>query len=122
MVLKVFSKVSPYTGIGPRMALPSRKGFQNGVSLSNVIWLRGERLLARHPFLHSKAAFLKPLVRLLNWTGSVFLRITLSTAGNSMTSSERPSPEPILEKEASPAVLGGREFLKCSGSHKCLEL
>ena len=29
------------------------------------------------------------------------------TAGNSMTSSERPSPEPILKKEASPAVLGG---------------
>ena len=26
-----------------------------------------------------------------------------------MTSSERPSPEPILEKEASPAVLGGGE-------------
>ena len=24
-----------------------------------------------------------------------------------MTSSERPSPEPILKKEASPAVLGG---------------
>ena len=33
----------------------------------------------------------------------------LSTAGNSMTSSERPSPEPILKKEASPAVPGGRE-------------
>ena len=27
-----------------------------------------------------------------------------------MTSSERPSPEPILKKEASPAVLRGREF------------
>ena len=27
-----------------------------------------------------------------------------------MTSSERPSPEPLLKKEASPAVLGGREF------------
>ena len=26
-----------------------------------------------------------------------------------MTSSERPSPEPLLKKEASPAVLGGRE-------------
>ena len=26
-----------------------------------------------------------------------------------MTSSERPSPEPILKKEASPAVLGGGE-------------
>ena len=31
------------------------------------------------------------------------LSITLSTAGNSMTSSERPSPEPLLKKEGSPA-------------------
>ena len=45
-----------------------------------------------------------------------------STAGNSMTGSERPSPEPLLKKEASPAVLGGREFWKRSGSLKCLEL
>ena len=37
------------------------------------------------------------------------LRITLSTAGNSMTGSERPSPEPLLKKEASPAILGGGE-------------
>ena len=37
-------------------------------------------------------------------------------------SSERPSPEPLLKKEASPAVLGGREFWKCSGSLKWLEL
>ena len=49
-------------------------------------------------------------------------RNTPSTAGNSMTSSERPSPGPFLKKEASPAVLGGREFWKCSGSLKCLEL
>ena len=35
---------------------------------------------------------------------------TPSTAGNSMTGSERPSPEPLLKKEASPAALGGREF------------
>ena len=39
-----------------------------------------------------------------------------------MTGSERPSPEPLLKKEASPAVLGGREFWKRSGSLKCLEL
>ena len=50
------------------------------------------------------------------------VRNTPSTAGNSMTSSERPSPEPLLKKEAPPAVLGGREFWKCSGSLKCLEL
>ena len=50
------------------------------------------------------------------------VRNTPSTAGNSMTDSERPSPEPLLKKEASPAVLGGREFWKCSGSFKCLEL
>ena len=50
------------------------------------------------------------------------IRNTPSTAGNSMTGSERPSPEPLLKKEASPAVLGGREFWKRSGSLKCLEL
>ena len=33
-----------------------------------------------------------------------------------MTGSERPSPEPLLTREASPAVLGGREFWKCSGA------
>ena len=37
------------------------------------------------------------------------IRDTPSTAGNSMTGSERPSPEPLLKKEASPAALGGRE-------------
>ena len=52
----------------------------------------------------------------------VLVRDTPSTAGNSMTGSERPSPEPLLKKEASLAVLGGREFLKRSGSLKCLEL
>ena len=35
------------------------------------------------------------------------IRNTPSTAGNSMADSERPSPEPLLKKEASPAVLGG---------------
>ena len=49
-------------------------------------------------------------------------RNTPSTAGNSMTSSERPSPEPLLKEEASSAVLGGREFWKCSGAFKCLGL
>ena len=47
---------------------------------------------------------------------------TLSTAGNSMTSSARASPEPLLKKEASLAVLRGREFWKGSGSLKCLQL
>ena len=59
-------------------------------------------------------------VELLRGGGKV--RNTPSTAGNSMTSSERPSPEPIVKKEASPAVLGGREFWKRSGSLECLEL
>ena len=49
-----------------------------------------------------------------------FTRDTLSTAENSMTSSERPSPEPLLKKEASPTVLRGREF--CSGGFKRLEV
>ena len=35
------------------------------------------------------------------------LRNTPSTAGNSMTGSGRPSPEPLLRKEASPAGLEG---------------
>ena len=39
-----------------------------------------------------------------------------------MASSERPSPEPLLKEEASPAVLRGREFWKCSGGLKLLEL
>ena len=38
-----------------------------------------------------------------------------------MTSSERLSPEPLLKKEASPAVLRGLEFWKCSGGFKSLE-
>ena len=38
-----------------------------------------------------------------------FIRNAPSAAGNSMTGSERPSPEPLLKKEASPAVLGRGE-------------
>ena len=38
-----------------------------------------------------------------------------------MTSSERPSPEPLLKKEASPAVLMGRQSWKCSGGFTRLE-
>ena len=45
----------------------------------------------------------------------------LSIAGKSMTNSERPSPEPFQKKEASKAVLRGREFWKCSGSLKCVD-
>ena len=52
----------------------------------------------------------------------MFIRNTPSTAGNSMTGSERPSLEPLLKKEASPAVLVGRQFWKRSGAFKCLEL
>ena len=44
------------------------------------------------------------------------VRHALSTTGNSMTSSERPSPEPLLKKETSSAVLRGRELWKCSRS------
>ena len=40
------------------------------------------------------------------------IRNTPSTAGNSMTGSGRPSPEPLLKKEAPPAVLGGRKILE----------
>ena len=50
------------------------------------------------------------------------LRNTLSTAGNSMSRSERSSPEPLPKKEASPAVPGGSQFWKYSGGFKCLEV
>ena len=41
---------------------------------------------------------------------------TRSAAGNSMTSSKRPSPD------SSPAALRGKEFWNCSGSLNCVEL
>ena len=44
-----------------------------------------------------------------DFLGPSFVSNALSAAWNSMTSSERPSPEPILKKEASPAVLRERE-------------
>ena len=37
-----------------------------------------------------------------NSLGNPFVKNVLSTAGDSMTSSERPSPEPLLKKEAPP--------------------
>ena len=52
----------------------------------------------------------------------LLFRSSLPTAGHCMTSSERPSPESLLQKEASPAVLRGRDFWKSSESLKCLEL
>ena len=48
------------------------------------------------------------------------LRNALSTAGNSMTSSERPSTEPRLKKKLPEPHWGGGYFWKCSGSLKCL--
>ena len=42
----------------------------------------------------------------------MYVRDTPSAAGNSMTGSERPSPEPLLKKEASPAVLRGERILE----------
>ena len=39
-----------------------------------------------------------------------------------MISTERPSPEPLLKKEVSLAILRGREVWKCSGGFKRLEL
>ena len=56
---------------------------------------------------------------LLRWF-SLQVKNALSTAGKSMTSSERLSLEQLLKKEASPAALSGREFQKCSGGFKCL--
>ena len=47
-----------------------------------------------------------------------------STAGNSITSSERPSPEPFLKKEASQPYWGGENSSNAlqAASLKCLEL
>ena len=45
-------------------------------------------------------------------------RNALSTAGTSMTSSGRPSPEPLLKKGGAPSRT---EFWKCSGCLECLE-
>ena len=42
-----------------------------------------------------------------NWTGRAWIRNTPSTAGNSMTGSERPSPEPILKKRRPQPYWGG---------------
>ena len=44
--------------------------------------------------------------------GWFWLRNAPSTAGNSMTGSESPSPAPLLKKEASPAVPGGERILE----------
>ena len=64
------------------------------------------------------------LLDFLLGSGPPAARLTseVPSAGNAMTSSERPSPEPLPKREASPAVLGAREFWKCSGGFKCLEL
>ena len=39
-------------------------------------------------------------------------RNTLSTAGNSMTSSERPSPEPLLKERGVPIRIEGERILE----------
>ena len=48
------------------------------------------------------------------------LRSAPSTAGNSMTGSERPSPEPLLKKRGVPSRTGGERILEMLW--KCLEL
>ena len=63
---------------------------------------RGAKWLQKKPSRGYFGVILKGL-----FVSQSLIRNTPSTAGNSMTSSERPSPEPIPKKEASPAVLGG---------------
>ena len=46
----------------------------------------------------------------LSWP--FFFRNALSTAGNSMSSSERPSPEPILKKRGVPSCTGAERILE----------
>ena len=86
--------------------------------------LRWERVREPHAKQYSDSALIRgesvkvggSLRKSASWARTVrfgspqaplFLRNTPSTAGNSMTGSGRPSPEPLLKKEAPPAVLGG---------------
>ena len=96
---------------GEQIATGSRKASM--VSRCKSSWWR--RSAMKGPTLASRSAQLKQIYPCC-WGYGETIRNTRSTAGNSMTDSERPSPEPLLRKEASPAVLGGREFLKCSGA------
>ena len=89
------------------------------ITILKVIWINFQNYRYRYRYRYHLEMFLNRKA-IIYW--AVSIRNTPSTAGNSMTGSERPSPEPILKKEAPPAVLGGREFWKRSGSLKCLEL
>ena len=85
---------------------------------SHLSWYPFRFLQGTSPRLHVFAAFPGP------FGGGGFISNrpkTLSVAENSMTSSERPSPEPLPKKEVSPAVLRGSEFWRSSGGFKCLE-
>ena len=115
-----FLSVSPLEYMRSRGAIPPP--LKRGISA----------ILARYPLKTRQMGAIPPSAILsrkgiaryggVSRTGPLRVRNTPSTAGNSMTGSERPSPEPLLKKEASPAVLGGRQFWKCSGAFKCLEL
>ena len=76
-----------------------------------LLWVRYQRGAHTRPVAANdhQTGKKKPCAALLQCRTSL-RRNTPSTAGNSMTSSKRLSPEPFLKKEASPAVLGGREF------------
>ena len=58
--------------------------------------------------LYSRMPRGQTFLPILGAAKNTIFRNAPSTAGNSMTGSERPSPEPLLKKEAPPAVLGGK--------------
>ena len=77
--------------------------------------------LSANPFSKLLTKFKRANILRVTLAPSCNQQNALSIAGNSTTSSERPSPEPLLKKEVSPAVLRRREVWKCSGSLNRLE-
>ena len=88
------------------LAMPSLANLMRGVMASMMVNVESDHIC----WICCKGLCLS---RLSSAGVTHCFRTTLSTAGNSMTSSERPSTEPLLKKEVSPAVLRGREFWKC---------
>ena len=105
-----------------RFVVASKPG-SRGSATGNSMTVNSNLLSFRRAQDH-ETLFLRLMVRRADVSEmSIFGKILdPSTAGNSMTNSERPSLEPLLKKEASPVVLGGREFWKWPGAFKCLEL
>ena len=97
---------------------PLQNRYQQEVYIVTVIWVLLPEDPASAPSRSYRNSFLQSYPqaeaggrgnsgKLRDLTG---FKHTLSTAGTSMTSSERSSMAPLLKKEAFPALLRGREF------------